>query len=48
MAYLRLYPVVAVKASSSLLFFLTVDARDTAGAGAEVIRVWFEDLFLLS
>jgi len=26
MAYLRLYPVVAVKVSSSLLFFLTVDA----------------------
>src|SRR5215467_1876032 len=25
MAYLRLYPVVAVKVSSSLLFFLTVD-----------------------
>ena len=26
MAYLRLYPVAAVKASSSLLFFLTVVA----------------------
>src|SRR3989442_2740172 len=41
MAFLRWYPVVAVKASSSLLFFLTVVARDTEGSLAEVIRAWF-------
>jgi hypothetical protein len=31
MAYLRLYPVVAVKASSGLLFFLIVDASRYCG-----------------
>jgi hypothetical protein len=32
MAYLRLYPVDALKASSSLLFFLTVDASQYCGS----------------